>query len=580
MAASVALDEFLAFILLLQSRQALRRRFLQLPSREARGQMMTRLGFDKFQIWAALDTLNFDADGKTYTFASWIADRQKGNGAPIIPFSTIIDSARQLGADDTHASIRIQLLSLQGTLRAVAGGSGRPAPQRSGNVSAAFAGGRQLEYEPLQDSQGFDDRQPLSVEPDFFSDQTTGPASSDVPGVLNMSDDVFEGGTPQAFREDFTSDSTSDRSESNSFSPDQTQVSPDRVEPSDSSGSQIQESSSRDDLSRAEFGSSFDSAAMGEDSGTVLSNAREQIDQKTSIPIDWTSSSVDVYDGKYGEVSLSASIDGTLNPSIERDGKGDYSLTLDQSDLDFNLTLSAEGTYTKEIPRYNLELSATLGTSLTLTLEKNPGQQGISGYNISSSGLELEMVAGFIVNPEYNGVYLSASIDPELSWTIDASLQDGIQVAKPEFGMNFDYSLNKPDFLDAVTGAFENVGDEFADFFKNPSWSSFVDSVDSLVNLGEFLTSPEFMNWAVNQAASYVTSVVNEASAYAQQLLSDAYAGLQSTVDEVTSAVSNAADEAWTAASDWTSDASSWASDAWDSTSDWASDTWDDVSSW
>lgn len=573
MASRVALDEFLSFILILQSRQALRRRFLQLPTREARGQMMARLGFDKFQIWAALDTLNFEIDGKTYTFSSWIADRQKGNGAPIVPFSTIIDSARQLGADDTHACIRLQLLAVQGTLRAVAGGSGRPAPQRSGNGPVAFGAGRQLEYEPLQDSQGFQDHQPLSVDPDVFSDQSVGPAAGDVSSVLNMPDDVFEGSSPQAFREGFVSDSSSERSDVNAFSTDQPESSPDRAEPFDASASQTQDPSSREFSSRDGLGASFGSGPMEGDRGDLVSNVREQIDQKTSMPIEWTSSSVDLYEGKYVDVSLSASIDGTLNPSIERDGKGDYSLTFDQSDLDFNLTLSVEGTYTKEIPRYNLELSATLGTSLTLTLEKNPGKEGISGYNISSSGLELEMVAGFIVNPEYNGVYLSASLDPELSWTIDASLQDGIQIGRPEFDLNFDYSFNKPDFWDAVTGSFENVGDEFADLIQNPSWSNFVDSVDSLVDLGEFLTSPEFMNWAVDQAAAYVTSVVNDAAAFANQVLSDAYEGLQSVADQVESAVTNAADEAWTAASDWTSD-------AWDSTSDWASDTWDDVSSW
>ena len=190
------------------------------------------------------------------------------------------------------------------------------------------------------------------------------------------------------------------------------------------------------------------------------------------------------------------------------------------------------------------------------------------------------MVAGLIVYPQYNGVYLSASIDPELSWTIDASLQDGIQIGRPEFALNFDYSFNKPDFWDAVSGAFDRVGDDFADFFKNPSWSNFVDSVDSLVNLGEFLTSPEFMNWAVDQAAAYAKSVVNEAAAYAEQALSDAYAGLQSAADKVESAATNVADEVQKAASDWASDASSWASDAWDSTSDWASDAWDDVTSW
>ncbi|NOL47637.1 hypothetical protein SynMITS9220_00657 [Synechococcus sp. MIT S9220] len=580
MATRVALDEFLSFILILQSRQALRRRFLQLPTREARGQMMTRLGFDKFQIWAALDTLSFEIDGQTYTFASWIAGRQKGNGVSIVPFSTIIDSACQLGADETHASIRLQLLAVQGTLRAVAGGSGRPVPQRSGNGSVAFGVGRQLEYEPLHDSQGFQDHQPLSVEPDVFSDQSVGPGSVDVAGVLSMPDDVFEGSGPQALREGFGSDAPFERSESNLFSSDQSSSSSDREQPSDASASQIQDLSSRESSSREGQGGSFGSGPLDGDRGGLISNVREQIDQKTSIPIDWSSSSVDLYDGKYGDVSLSASIDGTLNPSIERDGKGDYSLTFDQSDLNFNLTLSGEATYTKLIPEYDLEFSATLGTSLTLTLEKNPGQQGISGYNISSSGLELEMVAGFIVHPEYDGVYLSASIDPELSWTIDASLQDGIQIGRPEFALNFDYSFNKPDFWDAVTGAFDRVGDDFADFFKNPSWSNFVDSVDSLVNLGEFLTSPEFMNWAVDQASAYVKSVVNEAASYAEQALSDVYAGLQSAAAQVESAVTKAADEVWSAASDWASEASSWASDAWDSTSDWASDTWDDVTSW
>ncbi|KGG30358.1 hypothetical protein EV13_0378 [Prochlorococcus sp. MIT 0702] len=575
----------------------MRRRFFALPNRAARGQLMTRLGFDKFQIWAALDTLSFDVEGKTYTFSSWIDDEERRRDGTVIPFSTIIASARELGADDVHASIRLQLLEVQGTLRSVAGGAARPGHfQPSGPSSDPQFRARQLEFDPVEESNEQHDSHPLNVDADGLVDPSGGPdAQTELSNPLALSDDVFESERSQELRSDFLgdgqqpdrgqdrleygqpwesqgfaqrSDLTSEKRDLDGLNRGTSEISEQSVSSSHEVSSSLAASVVSPETSSHTPGDInlgfLNPIRAGLDNGL-----RQEIDQKTSIPVNWSSETVDLYDGAYGDITLKFSIDGSLNPSIERDGKSEYSLSLENSDLDFNLTLGLEGTYTKEIPRYDLELSATLGTSIMLTLEKNPGEQGISSYNISSSGLQLEMIAGLIVNPEYNGAFLSASIDPELSWTIDFSLQDGIDVGRPSFDLNFEYSFDKPDSWKAMTEIFENVGEEFVEFFENPSWSNFVDSVNSLLNLGEFLTSPKFVSWVVTEVSAYVSDVMNEVSAYAEDLVNDAFADIHSAAKSISSAVSEAADAA-----------SDWASDAWDSASDWTSDAWDDVTSW
>ena len=585
----VALDEFLSFILLLQRSDDVRQRFASLPDRASRGRMMSQLGFDKHRIWAALEMVTFEHEGETLTLSSWIRDKKRRANGSSVPFSTILSSARALGADDVHASIRLQLLQIQGTLSSVAGGASRPGHfQPSMSTDGPSVRQRRLEFDPVDAGHDLDVNHSLNLDSDGLLDASDSELVGDRSTSLGFPDDVFETDQHQEFVSNSLIDGPLSDRASESLVPDQMHASLEDQQRSDSTSApqtgelqgttvspqndadSVGDSRSQEITNRSSVESP--STSPSDLLGDLTSEWRQDLDQRISIPVDWSSETIDIYDGQYTDLTLTLSIGGTLNPSIEGDRQGGYSLSLEQSNLDFNVTLGVSGTYSKEIPRYDLQLSATLSTAVTLTLEKNPGQQGISGYHISASGVQLEMVAGLIVNPQYNGLVLSASIDPELSWTIDASMKGGIDVGRPQFDLNFEYSIDKPSWGEAFEKVFNEFADTWEDFFTNPSWNNFVDSVNSFVTLGEFLTSPQFMSAVYGVATDYVNQAMTDAANLAVSVVGTLSSEITSTLTDTADAVTDAATDVATDTADAATDV---ANDTADAATDVANDTAD-----
>ena len=155
-------------------------------------------------------------------------------------------------------------------------------------------------------------------------------------------------------------------------------------------------------------------------------------------------------------------------------------------------------------------------------------------------------------------------------------MKGGIDVGRPQFDLNFEYSIDKPSWGEAFEKVFNEFADTWEDFFTNPSWNNFVDSVNSFVTLGEFLASPQFMSAVYGVATDYVNQAMTDAANLAVSVVgtlsSEVTSTLTDTADAVTDAATDVATDTADAATDVANDTADAATDAANETADAATD--------
>ena len=506
---------------------------------------MEQNGFNRYIIWNCLDTVLIKQGDREISILEWM---QRERSKSDLNHRPLIQSLKRSGFDPIELKIRQEILRYHNRIQALSGGGQGPMASRSGGaiplfhhspIQARSAPEFELGLTELNDQSSH-----LGAEPGLGFDSETGlhvhaPEPSFAQAAAS-STDVFANSSSRS--EGLHSSATETQSSHSNQIWDQETGNTNTRYGQDVNHQPLQHETVKDILT------SDIKSSLKDDIKTAAS---DKINQYTSFNVDYSSNTYTLYDGKHFDLNVTFSIDGTINPQLQRTpgNPKDASITLEGSNLDFNITFGVS--YTKEsymFADYDIKLEGTVSSDITLTLHKEPDQRGISDVTLGANGLTFTIYAGLIDSLDYSGPMVDITFDPSIEWSFNLSRADGLTIDKPDVDLGLDIHFNDP--LLALLE--EGIGYLEEGFGYLEEGLDYVDS---------------FMQGIYNDAAKYLEQGVD-------YTISEIKGGLDDAANYVDSKLKSGWDDLVNGAENTWNDLSSGAQSAWNSTTSWVSSLW------
>jgi len=523
------LTELFEFWRILGENNSLKTKFFELPKRSDRENFIKGLGFNSSSIRKALSEIQIEAKGKQFSLLEWL-DNQPQENTTESPVSAAVSALKKNSSSESIKNIEKKFARHIDVLKRQAGGVS-PQAHRS-RTKRSDLNRSKIDREPANFTEDYEfiDTHSERGHQDSLDHSSFQKESYSATDSFSHGNREAERDSYQAKLESLTI-STETETSSHSTNRDQ-------------EGAHGSAHESHKEIASNEIKDQFK---------TALST---KINEYTSFDVNYSSSTITLYDQDHLDVTATLSVDGTINPELSHStGNSDRpSISFSDSDLDFNITFGVS--YSKDsyaLADYDIELQGSVSSDITLTFHKEPGQQGINNVTVSADGLTFDIDAGLIQDINYNGEFVDVTVDPSLEFSFNISRANGLTVYKPEFNLGLHISYNSPILGYLEQGwAYLKEGVEYVE-----EAFSYVDSFASEV-YSEASEELGQLESAFNSFASEATSVVNTTI---------------NSVEGAADSVENTAESTWNSAE-------SGAESTWNSAESGAESTWNSATSW
>lgn len=511
------LAELFEFWRTLGENQSLKTKFFELSKRSDRENFINELGFNSSTIRKALSEIKVESKGKQFNLLDWMDDPQQGNTIEL-PVRAAVSILRKNCSSASLKNIEKRFAHHVDVLQRHAGGISPQAHQSRAKRSDTNIS--KIDREPANFVEDFE-----TLEPQKESGHQDSFDHSSFQKESHSETDSFSHGNRDAERDSYQA-----KLESLTITT-ETETSHHSTNRDQEGAPGIAHASSREIVSN-EIKDQFKTAISA------------KINDYTSFDVNYSSSTITLYDQEHFDVTATLGVDGTINPELSPSTGNSHSpsISFSDSDLDFNITFGV--TYSKDsyaLADYDIELQGSVSSDITLTFHKEPGQQGISDVTISANGLTFEIDAGLIKDINYNGEFVDVTVNPSIEFSFNISRANGLTVYKPEFNLGLQVSYNSPilGYLEQgwayLREGIEYVEEAFSyvDSFAKQVYS---DANQALDEVEQGLGDAE---QELEAATSDISNAVNTATATVEQISNTALNDISGEVGQITSTVSS-----------------------------------------